>query len=185
MFSLKTLLKGTFSLLTCHLQFSITARVSMTLKHQLSVFFFAEKTMFSFQMLVKGTFSLLTCHLQFRITARVSLTLKRQSDYKTASTFWVSQESTNSQTNGLEQNKWSSPLVWSRGWVRLGREAKNTTKKYNINWRRKNKRKKTRKKKQWQFLSLRAVEKLVLPNPFLLINNKAPKVFKVQVEYIP
>ena len=34
MFSLKTLLKGTFSLLTCHLQFSITARVSMTLKRQ-------------------------------------------------------------------------------------------------------------------------------------------------------
>ena len=34
MFSFQTLLKGTFSLLTCHLQFSITARVSMTLKHQ-------------------------------------------------------------------------------------------------------------------------------------------------------
>ena len=32
MFSLQTLLKGTFSLLTCHLQFSITARVFMTLK---------------------------------------------------------------------------------------------------------------------------------------------------------
>ena len=34
MFSFQTLLKGTFSLLTCHLQFSITARVSMTLKRQ-------------------------------------------------------------------------------------------------------------------------------------------------------
>ena len=34
MFSFQTLLKGTFSLLTCHLQFSITARVSMTLKGQ-------------------------------------------------------------------------------------------------------------------------------------------------------
>ena len=35
MFSFQTLLKGTFSLLTCHdLQFSITARVSMTLKSQ-------------------------------------------------------------------------------------------------------------------------------------------------------
>ena len=33
-FSFQTLLKGTFSLLTCHLQFSITARVSMTLKRQ-------------------------------------------------------------------------------------------------------------------------------------------------------
>ena len=32
--SFQTLLKGTFSLLTCHLQFSITARVSMTLKRQ-------------------------------------------------------------------------------------------------------------------------------------------------------
>ena len=34
MFSFQTLLKGTFSLLTCHLQFSITARVSMTLNRQ-------------------------------------------------------------------------------------------------------------------------------------------------------
>ena len=34
MFSFQTLLKGTFSLLTCHLQFSTTARVSMTLKRQ-------------------------------------------------------------------------------------------------------------------------------------------------------
>ena len=34
MFSFQTLLKGTFGLLTCHLQFSIAARVSMTLKRQ-------------------------------------------------------------------------------------------------------------------------------------------------------
>ena len=34
MFSYKTLLKGTFSLLTSHLLFSITARVFMTLKRQ-------------------------------------------------------------------------------------------------------------------------------------------------------
>ena len=34
MFSFQTLLKGTFSLLTCHMQFSITARVSVTLKRQ-------------------------------------------------------------------------------------------------------------------------------------------------------
>ena len=47
--------------------------------------------------------------------------------------------------------------------------------------RKKNKRKKTRKKKK--FRSLKAVEKLVLPNPFLLINNKAPKVLDAQVEY--
>ena len=32
--SFQTLLKGTFSLLTCHLQFSITAIISMTLKRQ-------------------------------------------------------------------------------------------------------------------------------------------------------
>ena len=37
MFSFQTLLKGTFSLLTCHLQFSITARVSMTLIKRQSV----------------------------------------------------------------------------------------------------------------------------------------------------
>ena len=34
MFSFQALLKGTFSLLTCRLQFSITARVSMTLECQ-------------------------------------------------------------------------------------------------------------------------------------------------------
>ena len=34
MFSFQTFLKGTFSLLTCHLEFSITARVSMTLECQ-------------------------------------------------------------------------------------------------------------------------------------------------------
>ena len=28
-------------------------------------------------------------------------------------------------------------------------------------------------------------EKLVLPNPFQLINKKAPKVLDAQVEYIP
>ena len=34
MVSFQTLLKETFSLLTCYLQFSITDRVSMTLKRQ-------------------------------------------------------------------------------------------------------------------------------------------------------
>ena len=34
MFPFQTLLKETFSLLTCHMQFSITARVSVTLKRQ-------------------------------------------------------------------------------------------------------------------------------------------------------
>ena len=41
-------------------------------------------------------------------------------------------------------------------------------------------RKQGRKKK---FRSLKAVEKLVLPSPFLLIHNKAPKVLDAQVEY--
>ena len=40
-------------------------------------------------------------------------------------------------------------------------------------------------RKKWQFRSLKAVEKLVLPNPFQLINNKAPKELDAQVEYIP
>ena len=49
-----------------------------------------------------------------------SIKLKRQSvkvfqTTKTASTFCVSQEGANSGTNGPEQNKWSFPLVWSRG----------------------------------------------------------------------
>ena len=40
-------------------------------------------------------------------------------------------------------------------------------------------------RKKWQFHSLKAVEKLVLPNLFLLINDKAPKVLDAQVQYIP
>ena len=54
-----------------------------------------------------------------------------------------------------------------------------------IKYDRINKRKKKKEKKKEQFRSLKAVEKLVLPNPFLLINNKAPKVLDAQVEYIP
>ena len=160
----------------------------------LMFYFFAEKTMFSFQTLLKAgvTFSLLTSYLQFSITVRVSMTLKRRtvqslSNHKTARTFCVSQE------RGIVErrvwSKWSFPLVWSRGrgwedWVRLGRKAKNTSKKYDRNWQRKIKEWKQERKK-WQFRSLKAVEKLVLPNPFLLINNKAPKVLDAQVEYIP
>ena len=75
--------------------------------------------MFSFQTLLKGTFSLLPCHLQFSITARVSMTLKRQSvqrlSYpKKARTFCVSQERGIVERNGLKQNEWSFPIVWSR-----------------------------------------------------------------------
>ena len=39
--------------------------------------------------------------------------------------------------------------------------------------------KEKKQKNEKKFRSLRAVEKLVLPNPFLLINNKAPKVIVV------
>ena len=91
--------------------------------------------MFSFQTLLKGTFSLLTCHLQFSITARVSMTLKRQSvqflsDHKTARTFCVNQESANSRTNALEQNKWSFPLEWSKGQGRRVSETGERSEKY-------------------------------------------------------
>ena len=37
-------------------------------------------------------------------------------------------------------------------------------------------------RKKWQFHSLKAVEKLVPPNPFLLISNKAPKEKKKEKE---
>ena len=132
--------------------------------------------MFSFQTLLKGTFSLLTCHLQFSITARVSMTLKRQSvqslsDQTAARTFCVSQGRGIVKRMVWSKTKCPLPLVWSRWrlggeWVRLRREVKNTSEKYDRNWKRKNKRKKTRKEKEWQFRSLEGVEKLVLPNPF-------------------
>ena len=64
--------------------------------------------------------------------------------------------------------------------MRLGRGSKNRSTKYDRKRQRKTKRKKTRKKKN---RSLKAVEKLVLANPFLLINHKAPKVLDAQVEY--
>ena len=45
------------------------------------------------------------------------------------------------------------------------------------------KKQKKENKKEKKFRCLKAVEKLVLPNPFLLINNKAPKVLDAQVKY--
>ena len=71
--------------------------------------------------------------------------------------------------------------------MRLGREAKNTSKNTIETDKQKNKKKKLfkkKKEKKWQFRSLKAVEKLVLPNPFPLINNKALRVLEAQVEYI-
>ena len=66
--------------------------------------------------------------------------------------------------------------------MKLGRETKNTSK----NSMETDKKNKTKKEKNDSFaVSLKAVEKLVLPNPSLLINNKAPQVLDVQVEYIP
>ena len=77
----------------------------------------------------------------------------------------------NSETNGLGQNKMSvtscvKQVEVGAEWVTLRREVKNTSKKYDRNLKRKNKRKKTRKEKEWQFRSLEGVEKLVLSNPF-------------------
>ena len=70
----------------------------------------------------------------------------------------------NSQTNGLEQNKMAVPFCvehmgWGRGvgggaggeWVRLRREAKNTSKKYDRTEKEKNKRKKPKKNKNDSF----------------------------------
>ena len=80
----------------------------------------------------------------------------------------------NSQTNGLEQNKMAVPFCvehmgWGREggeWVRLRREAKNTSKKYDRTEKEKIKERKQTTTKKWQFRSLKAVEKLVLPNLF-------------------
>ena len=67
--------------------------------------------------------------------------------------------------------------------MRLGTEAKYTTKKYDRNRQRKNKTKKQeRKKKRRQLQRLKAAEKLVLTNPFARINNKASNVLDAQVE---
>ena len=66
--------------------------------------------------------------------------------------------------------------------MRLGRGSKNMSKKIREKLTKK-KLKKENKKERKNILSLKAVEKLVLPNPFLLINNKAPKVLDAQVEY--
>ena len=63
--------------------------------------------------------------------------------------------------------------------MRLGRESKNKSKNTIENDKEKIKGKKQERKKN---CSLKAVEKLVLPNPFLLF-NKAPKVLDAQVEY--
>ena len=150
--------------------------------------------MFSFQTLLKGTFSLLTCHLQFSITARVSMTLKRQSvqslsGHKAARTFCVSQEGGIVEVMVWSKTKWSFPLVWSRGGTAgegrgewdWGENRKISLKNTMENDKEEIKERKQGRKKT--FRSLKAVEKLVLPSPFLLIHNKAPKVLDAQVEY--
>ena len=108
------------------------------------------------------------------------------SDHKTARTFRVSQERTNSRTNGLKQNKWAFPLDGGgrQGWVKLGREAKNTSKN-TIEFEKEKIKERKKERKKWQFRSLKADEKLVLTSPFLVINNKAPRVLDAQIEYIP
>ena len=159
--------------------------------------------MFSFQTLLKETFNLLTCHLQFSITARDSMILKSQSvqslsDHKAARTFSLSQERGIFEQMVWSGTKWSFSLVWSRWGGREESEwdwgenqkirLKNTkeTIKYDRKNKRKNKNKKTRKKKvtvsqsksSWKVSTTKS-------NPFLLINNKAPKVLDAQVEYTP
>ena len=66
--------------------------------------------------------------------------------------------------------------------MRLGRESKISLKNRIENDKEKMKERKQERKKN---RSLKAVEKLVLPNLFLLINNKVPKVLDAQAEYIP
>ena len=97
----------------------------------------------------------------------------------------------NSQTNGLEQNKMAVPFCvehmgWGMGgrgeWVRLRREAKNTSKKYERNWKR---RKKTKKKKMTVSQSKSSWKVSTTKSVPALINNKASKVLDAQVEYIP
>ena len=60
--------------------------------------------------------------------------------------------------------------------ITLGRESKNKSKNTIIE----NDKEKIKERKKCR--SLKAVEKLVLPNPFLLINNKVPKALDAQVE---
>ena len=139
--------------------------------------------MFSLQTLLKGTFSLLTCHLQFSITTRVSMTLKRQSvqslsGYKAARTFCVSQEGGIVEVMVWSKTKWSFPLVLGRGgtvgegrgeWD-WGQNRKISLKNTTENDKEKIKERKQERKKDSQS---KAVEKLVLPNQFLPINNEA------------
>ena len=65
--------------------------------------------------------------------------------------------------------------------MRLGENRKISLKNTIENDKEKIKERKQERKKKIR--SLRAVEKLVLPNPFLLMNRKAPKVLDAQVEY--
>ena len=67
--------------------------------------------------------------------------------------------------------------------MRLGREAKNTSKNTIETDKDKIKERKQQRKKVIVH-SLKAVEKLVPPNLFLLINDKAPKVLDTKVQYI-
>ena len=68
--------------------------------------------------------------------------------------------------------------------MRLVREAKNTSKNTIEIDKDKIKERNNKQKKKRQFYSLKAVEKLVPPNLFLLINDKAPKVLDTKVQYI-
>ena len=150
--------------------------------------------MFSFQTLLKGTFSLLTCHLQFSITARVidtKTSISAKSFRPQSSPYFLSKPRTrNSRTNGLKQNKWSFPLVWSReggksewDWG----EKRKIRLKNTIETDKEKKRKDNKKEKKTVMPSKLSSWKVNTGtiNPFPLIHNKAPKVLDAQVEYIP
>ena len=122
----------------------------------------------------------------------------------------------NSQTNGLEQNKMAvlfcvEHMGWVREggeWVRLRREAKNTSKKYDRTEKEKIKERKQKRKKMtvsqskssWKVSTTKSVPVLASHADVLrasslrtfaweafpvLINNKGSKVLDAQVEYMP
>ena len=101
----------------------------------------------------------------------------------------------NSQTNGLEQNKMAVPFCvehmgWGRGvgggeWVRLRREAKNTSKKYDRTEKEKRKERNQKRTKMTVSQSKSSWKVSTTKSVPALINNKASKVLDAQVEYIP
>ena len=137
MFSFQTLLKGTFSHLTCHL-FSITVRVSMTLKRQWVQSLSDHKTGRTF------------CVSQERWIVEGMVWSKTNG-----------RSVLSGATKGGGGGEGEEVVVKGGKWVRLGRETKNTSKTTIETDKEKNKERKQKRKRKWQFRSLNAVEKLV------------------------